>query len=307
MSRLSVEFTLFASLLAGVALLGVSSCSKPSSSANNAPTTDKADAERSAKDYFTASVYPRIQVCGACHSGQADSPCQGASCAFIGATADETYSRIEGTVGLIAAPVKSPLVNYAHMSKDPRAIIAPEQSNAMTVWLGIEASARGLPGAVIKAKNLADAYAQFSACINEDVFRESGMADLAFVETDSDGPCLGCHNQGQGSMFLSADSTATLDKIRQYPFITKFVIAAVDGQGNFRELVASNRLIEKSNETCPGDQCHPPYGLSLREQQAVVTFVTTTLRNQASGNCSAGVVSTDAGVYDAGSDAEGGK
>jgi hypothetical protein len=122
-----------------------------------------------------------------------------------------------------------------------------------------------------------------------------------------DGPCLGCHNGGQGSLWLAADPRSTFEQMRRFPFLQKFVVGRVDAQGNFKDLIPSERIIEKSNEPCPMGaeaQCHPQFGLSAAAQSAVTTFVNLTLQNLAAGSCNNGVVTaTDAGTAgDAGGD-----
>ena len=284
-----------------VAAAATASCHKQTTS--NAGDLGDA-AEQSPKDYFISAVYPRISSassCGGCHAGTPGSLCAGSSCVFITADAESTYALIEKTPELIAAPQKSPFLNYQH--KDHAIKPTADQANVLGIWLGMEAAARGLAGAVLKAKNLADAYDQFGACMNYDVFTSTRMADLAYTDTDFDGPCLGCHNGGQGSLWLSADPRSTFEQLRRFPYIQKFVVGRVDGDGNFKELVPSGRIIEKANEPCPtgADGCHPQFGLSQFEQEAVQSFVNITLQNLAAGSCDNGVVTApEAGISDGG-------
>ena len=64
------------------------------------------------------------------------------------------------------------------------------------------------------------------------------MGDVAFTQTDSEGPCLGCHSAGQGSAWLSAGSRETFDKARQFPFIQKLVVGKLDDAGQLRDAAA---------------------------------------------------------------------
>ena len=215
--------------------------------------------------------------------------------------AEESYTTIEKTAGLIAAPKGSPLVQYVH--KDPTITISPEQRSVVTQWLSLEATARSLEGAVARPTTITDAYKQFADCMNFDVWSYYRMGDVAFTQTDSEGPCLGCHSTGQGSAWLSAGSRETFEKMRQFPFIQKLVVGKLDDQGSFEALKASNRLIEKSNEPCPPESksCHPKYGLPPNVTDSVKGYVDTTLENLVSGTCSSGiVVPQDAGPRDAG-------
>lgn len=286
----------------GAACAALPACHKSSSNGSGDTNGSTGTQQESAKTYFLNSVYPRIagqNACGACHSGGV-STCSSASCQFIGPDAETTYSLIEKTVGYIAAPQKSPLLIYAHKDRsDARSQLTGDQANVLGIWLGMEATERHLPGAIAKASNLRDAYEQFGKCMNFDVFVGTGMANLAYTETDADGPCTGCHATGQGGLWLAADARLTFEKMKTFPFIQKFVVGSVDSEGNFKELILSGRLAEKANETCPpGAQgCHPSYGLSGPTQSSIQYFVNLTLQNLAADTCSNGIVSTqDAGT-----------
>ncbi len=288
---------LLAATILVAAGLALASCHKAQ---DPAPAGQLTEQEITPKDYFLASVYPRIaspSACGGCHAGTPNSLCSGSSCVFIGIDGPTTYTLIEKTPELIGTPQKSPFINYQH--KDHGIKLTADEANVLGIWLGMEANARHLPGAVLKAKNLADAYQQFGDCMNFDVFTSTGMADLPYTDTDFDGPCLGCHSGGQGSIWLAADPRSTFEQMRRFPYIQKFVVGRVDGQGNFKDLVPSGRIIEKANEACPpgADGCHPQFGLSSFSANAVEEFVNLTLQNLAAASCNNGIVTdTDAGL-----------
>jgi len=267
-------------------------CSSSKSSSGDDSQGDKDRA--AAHDYYVAHVHPALGSCIGCHAGAAGPR-------FMATDAEESYTTIENTAGLIAAPKTSPLVQYVHM--DPTITISPEQRSVITQWLSLEATARNLEGAVARPTTITDAYKQFADCMNFDVWSYYRMGDVAFTQTDSEGPCLGCHSTGQGSAWLSAGSRETFEKMRQFPFIQKLVVGKLDDQGSFEALQASNRLIEKSNEPCPPEStsCHPKYGLPPNVTDAVKGYVDTTLQNLVSGTCASGiVVPQDAGPLDAG-------
>jgi hypothetical protein len=129
------------------------------------------------------------------------------------------------------------------------------------------------------------------------------MGDVAFVETDAEGPCLGCHSTGQGSAWLSAGSRETFEKMRQFPFIQKLVVGKLDSKGSFESLQPAKRFEAKADELCPPEStsCHPRFGLPPSIIQSIDGFVDTTLQNLATGTCANGiVVPVDAGPKDAG-------
>jgi hypothetical protein len=220
----------------------------------------------------------------------------------MAADAEDSYSALEKTVGLISAPKNSPLVNYVH--KDNAITISPEQRTLITQWLGLEANARKLEGAIPPPKSITDAYKQFAECMNFDVWSYYRMGDVAFAQTDSEGPCLGCHSSGQGTAWLSAGSRETFEKAKEFPYVQKYVVGKLDGNGSFESLQPSYRLIEKANEVCPPEStsCHPRYGLPPNLTLAIRNFVDTTLQNIVTGTCLNGIVvpKVDAGPKDAG-------
>ncbi len=279
-------------LVAGIWLAATTGCSSTKASDEGETQAEKDQA--SARQYYVARVYPATGNCVDCHAGTAGPR-------FMAPNADDSYETIEKTAGLIAAPKASPLIQYVH--KDQAIVISPEQRSVITQWLSLEATARNLEGAVARPKTITEAYKQYADCMNFDVWSYYRMGDVAFTQTDSEGPCLGCHSAGQGSAWLSAGSRESFDKARQFPFIQKLVVGKLDEKGSFETLQPSNRLIEKANEVCPPESktCHPRYGLPPDVTSAIKNYVDTTLQNLASGTCSSGiVVSPDAGARDAG-------
>ncbi len=286
---------LTATTMVVVSLLGATtSCS--SSKAEDDAAAEKEKERAQARSFYVTRVHPRVDTCVACHSG-------GQGPQFMAADAEASYDALERTVGLIAAPKNSPLVQYIHRSPDT--VISPEQRSIVTQWLSLEATARGLAGAVDKPKTVTEAYEQFASCMNFDVWSYYRMGDVAFSQTDTEGPCLGCHSTGQGSAFLSAGSRETFDKMKTFPYIQKLVVAKLGGSGSFESLEPSNRLIIKSNEPCPAEStsCHPRYGLPPEVSNAIRGFVDSTIQNLATDTCNSGIVvptNVDAGPKDAG-------
>jgi hypothetical protein len=280
------------------ALVGAATAGGGCKSDGSGDDTSSADEDQRAEahDYYIEHVHNALGTCIGCHTSGTEGP------AFMAADAEESYEDIERTVGLIAAPKNSPLVQYIH--KDPKITVSPEQRSVLTTWLSLEATARNLEGAVAKPKTITEAYDQFAKCMNFDVWSYYRMGDLAFTQTDAEGPCLGCHSTGQGSAWLSAPSRETFEKAQQFPFIQKLVVGKLNEKGSFEALQPSNRFIEKANEICPegSTSCHPRFGLPPAIQESIQGFVETTLENLASGTCNSGIVvpQTDAGPPDAG-------
>lgn len=267
-------------------------CSNSSETKTSSPEDDDRD---KARQYYIDRVHNTIASCIGCHAGTSGPR-------FMAANAEESYKLLERAVGLIAAPKNSPLVQYVH--KDGAIVVTPEQRSVLTQWLGFEATARKLEGAIEKPKTVTEAYKQFADCMNYDVWSYYRMNDLAFAQTDLEGPCMGCHSTGQGSAWLSAAPRETFEQNKKFPFIQKLVVGKLDERGSFESLQPSKRFAAKADEICPPEStsCHPRFGLAPNIRDAVDGFVDTTLQNLATGTCANGIVvpQTDAGVLDAG-------
>lgn len=237
-----------------------------------------------AHDYYVERVHNSVGSCIGCHNGST------AGKRFMAEDAELSYTALERSVGLIAAPKMSPLVKHQHA--DLSIVVTTEQRALLSQWLGLEAVARKLEGAVEQPKTVKEAYATFADCMNFQVWSAFRMGDLAFAQTDSEGPCLGCHSTGQGSAFLNADSAFTFDKSKSFPFIQKFVVGKLDEKGSFEELQPSLRFAAKADEICPPEStsCHPRFGLSPQLRDAIDNFVNTTLQNIVTGQCKEGIV-----------------
>ncbi len=279
----SKALLLLASLTAAAAWAGAAGCKKSSSGTGDDTTAaTESDASVGARDFFYTKVYPSMQrTCGACHAGQ------GKASTFLAGTADRSYELISATIGYIAEPGKSPLVQHVHVDKN--VTLLPEQRAVFTQWLNMEATARGLSGAVQRAPTLQDAYKKYAECMqrSRDIWEYYRMGDLAFVQTDIDGPCMGCHGTGQASAFLNSNSQLTFEKAREFPYIQKFVVGKVDKNGNFDSLIPAGRFIDKADEPCPEGKtdCHPSFGLPPNVQNSINNFTQTILQSLTDGTC----------------------
>jgi hypothetical protein len=285
---------LIASLSVAALAAGATGCKKTTTPPDN--SADNADAQLGARDYFIAKVFPQMSkgCANNCHGSG------GVASTFLAATGEQSYQLITDSIGLIAEPSKSPLVQHEH--SDQTIVLTPEQRTVITQWLNMEATARGLAGSVQKAPTIQAAYKAYADCMNFDMWEYYRVGDLPFSQTDIDGPCMGCHSIGQGSAWLSAGSRETFEKAKEFPFIQKFVVGKVDKNGNFDSLVPAGRFADKADEPCPDGKtdCHPSFGLPPNVANAVDNFTTATLENVASGTCGQPfVVPRDAGPADA--------
>lgn len=304
MMRFAFSFALLSTAVVG-GLVATAGCTKEEESAKPGGTasSELTEAGIEAKNFFISRVYDGDRGlkngCGACHSGTG-----GGGSVFLAADAESTYSRIENSVGLIAEPTRSPLLQHLHQDKTIN--LTPELRNLVTQWLNLEATARGLTGSIQAAPTLSEAYKAYASCMNFDVWTYYRVGDLPFSQTDLEGPCIGCHSTGQGGAFLPAASRQFFDKSKEFPFIQKFVVGKVDKDGKFEKLIPANRFVDKANEPCPEGKpdCHPTFGLPPAVQEGISGFIQTTLQNLAGGTCQTGVpnLAGDAGPKDGGKD-----
>jgi hypothetical protein len=113
------------------------------------------------------------------------------------------------------------------------------------------------------------------------------MGRVAGQQAGNEGPCYGCHSTGTGSAYLNIDSLKTFDAHALDIYFLQKLVTCSFSQGQFQQLVPSNRLMSKGTEPCPDGEakCHPDYVLSPGRQDAVEGFVQQTLDAMAAGTC----------------------
>ncbi len=137
---------------------------------------------------------------------------------------------------------------------------------------------------------LQEALADFGDCMDLEIWMRTGLYDLPYVETDQNIECQACHADKSGGSLLSDDLVATFDYHTQLPAVMRLVTGTVDQRGNFKDLVPSNRYIEKGVDSCleeEGIVCHPSYTLPINMQEAVAGFVNETLDRWKNNTCNA--------------------
>jgi len=239
--------------------------------------------EGAAYDYFIASVFPAINAaCGSCHAtGDVGAPI------ILAASADASYNALEGS-GLIAIPANSVLVQHG-VHTGPA--LTPDQKTVVETWLQMEADERGLAGGggvddPPVGTTLTQALEDFSACMNLDVWIETGMDNMANADTGNAGECTGCHSAGDGGTWLSANTEETFEKNGLFPYVKRLVTGTVDENGQFAGLQPALRYVQKGQAECGENQnCHPVYSLPPALESAVIDFVDITLDAMENGTC----------------------
>ncbi|MFO0762754.1 MAG: hypothetical protein U0359_40330 [Byssovorax sp.] len=230
-----------------------------------------------AKDFYIAVIDPELkESCASCHkTGQNGAPI------FLASTPEGSYNAMDQHGGLIVAPENSLLI--LHGAHTGPALTAVQKSD-VTEWLSLEVTERGLSSSSsssssggMPAVTLQEALAAYGACMDIDDWKVNNLDKLMNAQTDA-GPCVGCHSAGEGGNFLSANTQETFDKNTKFPFIKRQITGTVDDQGNFADLIPSNRWIEKGQAPCqPNTNCHPKYNLPPQLKDGINNFVQKTL------------------------------
>jgi hypothetical protein len=129
-------------------------------------------------------------------------------------------------------------------------------------------------------------------------------SDIAKSQTTRYGDCNACHNQGDGGFWASYGtvngtnmSMTMFTETQQFPYIMKWVTGTVDNNGNFKDLVPSNAIVNQeaaASQCMAGTPCHPQFQLNPDVATAINTFVTTTVTKWHAGTCSSAPIG-DAG------------
>ncbi len=254
------------------------------SSSSSTMNTTSSGGTATAHDKFVNDVYPSIVAsCASCHAAAGS----GAP-VWLATNAEGSYTAITNfTPTMIAVPDNSTLILHgAHTGPG----LTPDQEQKVGDWLLMEVEERGLAGGGTgtppATKTLAEALDEFAACMSIDDWTAAGMDNLPNAQTGNAGACNGCHNAGDGGTYLSLNVDETFAKNKEFPYIKRLVTGTVDENGNFADLVAARRFIEKGQEPCGENQnCHPKYSLPPNMVTAVESFVDLTLENWRNGTC----------------------
>jgi hypothetical protein len=158
---------------------------------------------------------------------------------------------------------------------------------------------------------IGQALTQLGSCMSYTDFTAQtsngySAADVAKSQTTRYGDCNACHNQGDGGFWASygtvqgTNMTMTMfTNTAAYPYIMKWVTGTVDNNGNFKDLVPSNSIMNQqaaASQCMAGTPCHPQFQLNPDVQTAINTFVTTSITKwHTAGGACAGAPISDAG------------
>lgn len=243
-----------------------------------------------AKEYYVSIVDFALNAsCASCHADGVNS-----APIFLANDPNESYYMMENYGGLVVAPDNSLLI--LHGAHTGPALDASAKAD-VTTWLTMEAEERGLTtgtgttttgGGDPPATTLTSALADYGACMDINDWKANKLDQLCNAQTLNNGPCKGCHQAGDGGQFLSGNTQETFDMNRKFPYIKRQVTGTVDEDGNFKDLIAANRMIQKGAEPCqPNTNCHPAYVLPPDLKTGINNFVAKTIEKWHNNQCSA--------------------
>jgi len=225
-----------------------------------------------ADEYYREVVHPELAVsCVSCHSS--GDPCIPQ---FMQESAKASYDALRAEPSLLTHPENSDLILHgAHTGP----ALSRVQEEIVTIWLDKE---RPEP---LEGESVFDQFAEFGDCMDTDDYLAAELYKWAYQQTNA-GPCGGCHRTGEAGTWLSYNQEETFFKNAQLPWIKRMVRAEYDGNGNFVDLVASDRFVTKIEQA---NQCgdHPAANLDSQPErkQAVTTFVSLTKARWEAGKC----------------------
>lgn len=240
-------------------------------------------------EYYLSIIDPELSAsCGSCHAtGQNGAPI------FMAESGETSYNALDKYGGLIVAPENSLLV--LHGAHTGPALTASQKTDVIN-WLTLEAGERGLvtggeettSGGGPTTTTLKQALDDYAACMDINDWKANGLDKLYSAQTLNSGPCGGCHSAGDGGNWLSSNTQETFDMNRKFPYIKRQISGTVDEEGNFLDLVASKRFIQKGSEPCqPNTNCHPAYVLPPNLKTGLDNFVSKTIDKWHNKQCGA--------------------
>ena len=269
-----------------LAVLVVAGCTgsyQPVSDPDRIP--DQEDEEMTAAErLFDGEVKPILSVkCATCHTAGA----AGEQPKFLGQGESSYYDQImlypsvTGNFDPGLAGILTKITTSDHYG----VTYSDEQQQALTEWLAAEAIERGDGDDDGEIDDLpaVNALAEFSGCMSLEDWSLTNMGGWADKETDQDGPCSTCHDDGLARLFASGDSSQMFAMHRYELYIIGFFTVKVEPDGAQTVVPALGKLRRMAR-----GNFHPNY---LTDQEGdpdfanLEQFYQLTMTRKESGQC----------------------
>jgi len=215
-----------------------------------------------------------------CHEGT------GSPSKFLGQTGtDDNYD------AMIAQPAAhggyadgAPVLSKVELGNHFGTSYTEAQSQAISDWLVAERTAAadgGTPPPVIAVAG--DPLAEWSGCMTLGNWNQANMGNWADKQTNGDGPCSTCHNDGEYRFAANGNNETMFRQNRTSMYVISFVTVSTDALGNMEVVPALEKLRRMGN----GTTLHPLYNVNENNQQFLDLdeFVELTRKTMADGDC----------------------
>jgi len=240
---------------------------------------------------YEQNVFPLlVEECSGCHveGAPADRP-------WMDIIDAETNYNTMRVYGELVTPSSCSQLILKSLGEHAGPALSPSLEEAVTAWLALEEVGDGLvcdtgggsgddppPDTVASCESMME---EFQSCMYQAHWDGTGMDLLPLQQTAGEGNCAGCHSQGVGSAFLSADSEQTFEKHKTDRFFLQKLVGCAYSNGEVAGLVATDRYLNKGAEPCGVEPCHPDYLLNADNQQAVADYVQGVVAAMEAGTC----------------------
>ena len=237
-----------------------------------------------AEELFNSTVADGLSTeCGVCHAGtNLDDVLGGPD--WLGPDKASMYDSIRGFTSVEGLPLIGPTPGdsqiYYKGAHPPGLALSDGLKAKVADWIIAQAEEDGIepepepdpeeepdPDPVPAGPDtLVEALQLFSNCMSYEDFEATNFENVADQNT-AEGQCSGCHGQGTGGAFLSANNIDFYINQRKMPYVLKFVTGTVNDDGSFKDLIISRRYELKRD-----DNGHPNYIMADERLNSINDF-----------------------------------
>lgn len=265
-------------LAAGGCLGGYNQGSPGTPGTPGTPGVDASAPAMTARQLFDAEVAPVLGgSCATCHAGTP--PTTGPT--FLGAGGSSYYGALLADPRFVNNDPQDSLLLTKGAHEGPGLTVG--QGNAIGAWLAQEVVERGAslpPPPTTSTDQAANELQKFANCMALTDFNSSGMTDVHNQQVQGGDNCASCHSTG-AYVLLGNDTDATFAALKTMPYLLKLAVAATNPDGSFKDVIASNRFIDRGLELG-----HPQFQMSGNRKTAISDFFTLTYTKYKAGSCS---------------------
>jgi hypothetical protein len=210
-----------------------------------------------AKTFFVQEIHPSLlATCGDCHI-------TGPGLTFLADDGAVAYDLAMKAPGIVLA-AKSRLLLKGEHAGDEAPALTSKQADIVVQWLAKEfEGGDGDPPIDDDPLELTplqqlQAFAQCMSYADWEKYEVHRLAQEDVIYQNNPVPCDSCHAEGQSGAYISNDSIAFFNGTKKMPYLFKLANATLNEDGSFKDVVSSNRFVEKCVEKPMIGNIHPP-------------------------------------------------